>query len=552
VITDKRARSIVWIRRFVQTAALALFVFLLILNRPADTSAPTAPVTTFFDLDPLVMLGTWLSTHTFEGLSLLALITLAITVVLGRVFCGWFCPLGTLNNVVGSLRRRFGRFNWMKDGFNRWQRAKYFVFIALLVMTLFGAQWVGVLDPFSLLYRGLSLTVLPMIDVAMSDSANFMYLTNPHLGAWHLRDVSEPIYRWWQDNVTATEIRVFSGTGPVFLLFLAVLVLNLVRNRFWCRYICPLGGMLGLVSARPFLRLVSDADACDSCHKCTKACPAAAQPELSGQWLATECFGCWNCVDSCQNNALDFKWTWPVKRTSTGSVDIGRRRVMASMAAGVGGMAMMSITPQAQGKTNNPQLIRPPGARAEQDFLQRCVRCGLCMQTCPSGGLQPTWGEAGLEGLWSPILVPPIGWCEFECNACGQVCPTQAIRPLELDVKKKVKIGLAVIDSTRCLPYAYGRECIVCEEHCPIPDKAITFVLDESVQRDGSVRTLKFPRVDPDRCIGCGICETKCPFQDKAAIRVVSAGEDRNPENQPMLPGDPQFTASTDGESFGY
>ncbi len=401
---NKRARRIVWIRRFVQTVALVLFLVLLTANRPANIAAPTAPVSFFFDLNPLVMISTWLATHTFEGLSLLAVLTLVVTVVFGRVFCGWFCPLGTLNNIIGSLRQSFRRITRQKEGFSRWQRAKYFVLVAMLAMSAAGAQWMGVLDPFSLLYRSIALTVMPILDIAMSATANVIYLSDPSIGALHLRDLSEPIYRWWQDSITATEVRVFSGSGPVFLIFIAVLVLNLVRNRFWCRYICPLGALLGTFSVRPFLRLVSDPEACNNCAHCTKACPAAAQPELPGQWLATECFGCWNCVDTCQNEALDFKWTLPVSRTSSGTMDIGRRRVLTSLAAGGGGLAMMSMTPQTQGLTNNPQLIRPPGSRPEQDFLDRCVRCGMCMQTCPSGGLQPTWGEAGLEGLWSPML----------------------------------------------------------------------------------------------------------------------------------------------------
>ncbi len=547
------ARKIIWLRRLVQTLALCLFLVLLTANRPADILAPTGPVGLFFDLNPLVLINSWLATHTLAGLSLLALITVLITFVFGRVFCGWFCPLGTLNNLIGSLRSQFHRFSRRDESYNRWQRAKYFILIATLVLAAGGAQWVGVLDPFSLLYRSVALTLLPVLDVAMSNSANAIYLGDPHLGAWHLRDVSEPIYHWWQDHVTATELRVFAGTAPVFLLFAAVVVLNLVRNRFWCRYICPLGAMLGTFSVRPFLRLVNNPDACNNCGMCTRGCPAAAQPDLPGKQLATECFGCWNCVEKCDQQALDFKWNLPTRSTSTGSVDVGRRRMVASLVAGGSGLAMVNMAPRAQGKTNNPALIRPPGSREENEFLERCIRCGLCMQTCPPGGLQPSWSEAGLEGLWSPVLVPAIGWCEFECNACGQVCPTEAIEPLDLAVKKKVKIGLAVIDTTRCLPYAYGQECIVCEEHCPIPDKAITFVVGQDEQRDGSLRTLKYPRVDAQRCIGCGICETKCPFQDLAAIRVVSAGEDRNPDNQPILPGGDDFLSNSGGDDpYGY
>jgi MauM/NapG family ferredoxin protein len=252
-------------------------------------------------------------------------------------------------------------------------------------------------------------------------------------------------------------------------------------------------------------------------------------------------------VKACRNDALDFTWHPPTRKTSDGSVDVGKRRLVTALAAGAGAVALMRMTPQAHGKSYNPALIRPPGARPEREFLQRCVQCGLCMQVCPTAGLQPAWNEAGLEGLWSPVLVPAIGWCEFECHACGQVCPTEAIEPLSLEKKKKVNIGLAVIDTTRCLPYAYDRECIVCEEHCPIPTKAITFELREVELRDGSRRTLKFPVVDPELCTGCGICETKCPFQDLAAIRVTSAGEDRHPGNQPVLSG-----GDPDGDTFGY
>jgi len=456
---------IIWIRRAVQIAVLAVFLYLITANRPADGAAPTAPVDFFFDLDPLVMIATWLATHTLEGLSLLALLTLGVTLVFGRVFCGWFCPFGTLLNAVGSVRRQFRRVVKRTEEFSRWQRAKYFILIALLVMTALGAQWVGVFDPLSLLYRSVSLTVLPALDIAMRNTANAVYLTDPHLGSLHLYDLTEPVYQWWQERITATELRVFSGTGLVFLIFTAALLLNLLRNRFWCRYLCPLGGLLGLVAIRPLLRLTSDPEACNSCLKCTLSCPAAAQPEKPDEWLASECFGCWNCVGSCSEQGLDFKWSSPFERTPSGSLDLGKRRMLVSAVGGVAVLSAMRITPAANAKTFNPALIRPPGARAEAEFLQRCVKCGLCMQTCPSGGLQPTWAEAGLEGLWSPVLVPAIGWCEFECHACGQVCPTEAIMPLPLAEKKNVKIGLAIFDTTRCLPFAFGRECIVCEEH---------------------------------------------------------------------------------------
>lgn len=201
----------------------------------------------------------------------------------------------------------------------------------------------------------------------------------------------------------------------------------------------------------------------------------------------------------------------------------------------------MRVTPQARGKRFNPLLIRPPGAREERAFLQRCTACGVCMKICPTGGLQPTLTEAGLEGLWTPRLVPRVGYCDYECSLCSQVCPTEAIAPLTIEAKQKVKIGLATFDTTRCIPYAYGRDCMVCEEHCPIPTKAIYCVETEVKDRNGNVKTIKQPRVDPDLCIGCGICENVCPFKDRPAIRVTSANESRNPGNQPIAPSDDPY-----------
>jgi ferredoxin len=130
------------------------------------------------------------------------------------------------------------------------------------------------------------------------------------------------------------------------------------------------------------------------------------------------------------------------------------------------------------------KVIRPPGAMAEPEFLKRCIKCGQCMRACPTNVIQPGGVEAGFENLWTPILNNRIGssGCQLNCVACGQVCPTAAIRPITLDEKHgtgkfaetgPVKIGTAFVDRNRCLPWAMDKPCIVCEENCPVSPKAI-------------------------------------------------------------------------------
>ena len=120
----------------------------------------------------------------------------------------------------------------------------------------------------------------------------------------------------------------------------------------------------------------------------------------------------------------------------------------------------------------------------------------------------------------TPVLHPRLGYCEYNCSLCGQVCPTGAIPKLPLEVKKKAVIGLAIFDKNQCLPYAKKMNCMVCEEHCPISNKAIRFESVEEVDYSGKRITLKRPYVVDDLCIGCGICEYVCPLEEKAGIEV--------------------------------
>jgi MauM/NapG family ferredoxin protein len=216
-------------------------------------------------------------------------------------------------------------------------------------------------------------------------------------------------------------------------------------------------------------------------------------------------------------------------------LNLGRRKVLASGAAGLGAAFLFHTHPLGAKRSFNPALVRPPGAIGEEEFLSTCIRCGECMKVCPTNGIHPTMFEAGLEGMWTPVMKMTIGYCEYECSLCSQVCPTGAIRKMDIAEKKKIKIGLAYFDRNRCLPYAYARTCIVCEEHCPTPKKAIWFEEVQVKTPAGETVTVKQPHVDPELCVGCGICVNKCVIKGDPAVLVSSVSETRNPENGLLL-----------------
>lgn len=226
-----------------------------------------------------------------------------------------------------------------------------------------------------------------------------------------------------------------------------------------------------------------------------------------------------------------FRWLTNYFRPPLGArLDIKRRHLLIGGIAGLGGGLVFHAQPSEQNGASSlnlrqpapdPELIRPPGALAEAPFLARCIRCGECMKACPTNSIQPAFLESGLQGMWSPLLKMRLGYCEYHCNLCSEVCPTGAIGKLPIEKKQKLKIGLSMVDKNRCLPYAYGRECQVCYDQCPLPTKAIAMVT-ASVTRGDKTISLKQPQIDPKLCIGCGICENKCPVAGAAAIRVMS------------------------------
>jgi len=528
-----------------QTVFLIVFLYLLTRTQYAGVDEIRLPVRILLEIDPLEFLSTLLSRGAVPGLLWLALITIALSFVFGRFFCGWVCPMGTLIQLAEKLpvRRRRSVIET-----NRWHPAhtiKFYVLGALLVAAAFGTQWTGVLDPLTIAIRSIGLVVFPALELGLRPLFEAAYQHNPlGIARW-----TEPLYEALQGSLMSFNQPHFLQSFFLGALFLGILALSFLRYRFWCRILCPLGALLGVLARFGFFR-IRQGGACSQCQRCTFDCQGAADPARRGGWRPSECVVCGNCTAACRDGELTMGFGWPRWRTGgpaeaqeqpeglpalLAGIQVRRRHVLL---AGLGGVAAVPLMKLGERSVRpNPALIRPPGAVAEDEFLDLCIRCGECMKVCLTNGLQPTFLEAGLVGLWSPRLYPRIGYCEYACTLCGQVCPTGAIRRLTPAEKKKVRIGLAFIDPSRCLPYAFQKTCIVCEEHCPTSPKAIWFEEADVAVQGGGRRRVKQPRVSIDLCIGCGICETKCPVQDLPAIRVTSANEDRNPSNRVLLGG---------------
>ncbi len=500
LITSKRLRKIF------QSAFLLVFLFLFVQTENKGGESMGYPIRLFLDFDPLLLITTMISSHAIPAELFLSLATIVLTLVFGRIFCGWICPLGTLNNTVSTLSRS------KKTEPGKLYRLKYYILLFILAATFFGVQTAGILDPLSLLTRSLTINVYPFVNSVFMSMLGLIEDYAPAGAA----DISGRVYSALRGTLLPFNDVSFSQSTLIGGIFFIILLMNIIEKRFWCRYICPLGALLGLLSRfAPFGIKVSEK--CVSCGACSKPCQGGAVMDNGSARMKTECMVCLDCDDPCTQSAVGYGMI-----LKTAPIDIKRRGVIVSVAAGVFSVPFLRRRPAVE----DPSLIRPPGSVKEPVFVKRCIKCGACLKVCPTGGLQPVLLEAGLEGIWTPKLVPLIGSCEY-CTLCGQVCPTGAIIEMKKNALMKIKIGEAIIDRSRCLPWADGEHCIVCEEMCIVPHKAIWLEEKVNKDKDGKETMILLPHVDTGRCIGCGKCEKNCPLDDRPAIFVTNSGQIR-------------------------
>jgi len=496
---SKRRRIVKVSRKLVQVGFLFLFLYPfvpVIYRRLTYSSAPTFS-SWLLPWDPLLLIGQ--AAHAEWLLMVIGapLFLLSLSLIVGRSFCGWICPMGTTLDLVHSLTgwRRFHRRKllsgrgWARR--NNWLR--YYLLLAILAGGFISSQTLGLFDPLVIFQR--TATTL-------------------------------------MNNIFATQetgLRIYFSV--ISLVFIGMAVLEFWQPRFWCRNLCPLGAIIGLVSRWSLLnrRVTSD---CTNCGECLRMCPMRAIPREVHNTDYSDCTFCLECEGACPQEGISFGFgslalkTWQKNATvldlstvqrrqgryilpnkKNASPRLSRRRFIDGVAAGMAGAAIVPLI----GLSSHTGVIRPPGALPEEEFLRTCILCQECVRVCPTGGLKPTFLESGLAGIGTPQLVSRQGACSIKPSCpdlCGKVCPTGALQPIR---PEQLKIGLARVDHNLCLAWDQGTKCLVCVEAC----------LNNAAQAyQGRVT------IDPQKCTGCGRCESGCPVAGSAihvyALETVS------------------------------
>ncbi len=449
-----------------------------------------------FRWDFLTVGSAALSTSTFIFALTSSLLLVVITLFFGRIFCGWACPLGTLADFLDYI------FHFKTKG-QRLEVVKYHILLVSVIMAALGISIAWMLDPLTWSTRILGIFSLRYIDFNL-----FVIFSIAFIG-FHF----------------------------------------LYGRRAFCRILCPLGAGLGVIAKFSVFERVLDLNTCTHCNLCVinnRSFAIVDQPE---RYNSAECFQCRECETICPEDSISFKYGLRKKIASVSTnnskatssiipvvnieenhkeVDKTRRQFLSGSAIGLAQVSTYvptgigSVLVGVSLKENNahadnmPDIVRPPGAVIEKDFINRCIRCNACFRACPTSTLVPSDFSRPVLAYGTPVLDPRAGGCLYECNDCGEACPTGAIQELEVEEKQKLKMGSAKINEATCIPYSSGTPCSSCVAVCPYD--AISWVSKGEVLPWED--ELLYPVVDASRCTGCGLCETACPVSGKAAINV--------------------------------
>jgi len=415
---------------------------------------------------------------------------LLFTLLFGRLYCSLLCPMGTLQDIFIQIVHLF---KTKKQRLFRY--SKPYRFLRYVILALVIACW----------FVGYSLPL-----AALDPYSNFGRIAAHLIG---------PVMVWLNNMAssivpdTLYYVRFTPVSFWIYVLLFALLFIiagcSALRGRIVCNTICPVGSFLGLISRFSAFKMVIDKESCNHCNVCSKKCKAECINSKEQKIDYSRCVMCFNCTLACKQNAIRFVYSWE-KRPAQPKVAVSRsRRVFLASVGGLTGAAALYRTtggPLLTG-SSNPNTIAPPGARSHEHLKKYCTACQACVAACPMRIINPTSTGYGLDGWMLPTLSFQNGFCSFDCNRCGEVCPSLAIERTTLEEKKLIQIGKARFIPRYCVVTKDQTDCGACDEHCPT--KAVHMVPwgDNGLRR---------PQVDEEHCIGCGACEFICPTSPKA------------------------------------
>lgn len=435
---------------------------------------------------------------------------LVLTLFFGRVYCSTICPLGTFQDVIGFMARKKRKPSSFQ--FTEPKNVIRYSILALTVLLLITGSGLllNLLDPFSDFGRILSNLIRPVVLVVNNIAA----IALEHFGMYTISR------KQW-----AVMAPLSVGVSLVMLLLVGFLAAK--RGRLYCNTVCPVGALLGLISQRAFVQIRMNPENCKACRRCEYVCKAGCI-DLQGMTVDnSRCVACYNCLAACSKGAIQLETRWHKRDTGTG-LDQTRRDFICHSGVYLLGLTGLVEPPKTfiQSKpTKIPEAVTcpvsPPGSVSIARFTSICTACHLCVSSCPSRVLAPSFLEFGLSGVMQPRMNFRTAHCNYECTICMDICPTGALLPLKVEEKKLTQSGVVKFIKENCVVYTDNTTCGACSEHCPT--KAVNMVPYENPLH----KPLVIPEVNTDYCIGCGGCEHACPTKPYKAIFV-----DGHPEHK--------------------
>jgi len=423
------------------------------------------------------------------------IIILLLTVLFGRAYCSFLCPLGTIQDVLVFIKRKVKRkkkYRYLRP----LPLLRYTVLGLTILIFLFGSNLlVEMLDPFSLSGRFLSQLARPV----------FIFINNGLAQVLQSWDIYSVYLVSWKTFIPA----VFLVTLGFFLM---ILLFSIFRGRDYCNTVCPVGTLLGLFSIRPVYKIRIDHGGCTGCRLCELACKAGCIDSEKKEIDYSRCIVCFDCIPACSGKSITFS-SVPARENPEIKTfpSTGRRDFLKGMTVlGLGLVVESCKILPATAASSEEKPITPPGSLGLDHFTQYCTACQLCVSRCPTQVLTPSFFEYGWSGMLIPKMDYMRSFCNYECVICSEVCPTGAIRKITTDEKKQIQIGKVWLRKKPCIVYDQKTDCGACSEHCPT--KAVYMV---------PYHGLFAPEVDPSICVGCGACQYVCPTIPDKAIMVV-------------------------------